>query len=116
MSRPAATVTVTELSNHSCELVRVPLIARTRSAVARYTLSVCDGSPATNRTRYVPLGTASSHTAFGFSGFCRWMSVSYRWSGAFAAFRSRVVAALFAFHPYEYPLPRLPNTAPVSAR
>src|SRR5687768_17087763 len=87
VNRPSATFTVTLPSNQRTVLLGVPETASTPSALIRYTLSWWLGSPATIRTAYRPLGTAISHTALGASGFCRWISVSYRWSGEFAALR-----------------------------
>src|SRR5262245_32788186 len=76
VSRPSATLTLTQPSNQRVDVVGVPLTARTASTLVRKTLSVWLGSPETTWTRYDPLGTASSHTALGFSGFCMCCKVS----------------------------------------
>src|SRR5687768_490890 len=61
VSRPSATTTLRVASNHLTVLVGVPPTAKTPSTSNAYTLFCALGSPATTRTAYSPLGTASSH-------------------------------------------------------
>src|SRR5688500_10697483 len=69
-SRPSDTVTVFVASTNRLAPVGVPLRARTPSRLYRYALSYADGSPATRRTVYVPLGTPSDQLRMPYDCVC----------------------------------------------
>src|SRR6185295_6599010 len=72
------------------------------------------GSPAAMWTLYCPLGIASSQMRVPYN--CVWMNVSCCWSGDARLLRSRANALADRFQPYVCPFPRLPKTAPLSAK
>ena len=76
VSRPSFTVTVCVWSNHGFVLLVVPSTITIPSAAITIWLPKKLGSPATNRTVYVPFGRPISQTASGSGVRCMYARVS----------------------------------------